>query len=310
MFDYLILDGHNFAWRAASVMFLRNEKGENTSISFGMLSMIRSLLEEHQPKVVCICWDLGGAKEKLKVYPQYKAERKKKHELPGEFFAEVHAQIAELQTILPYFGIKQIVREGVEADDVIGLLCSGLKNLLVVSSDKGLFQVVDLGASFYYTPKNVIVKKENFKEVTGIDISLFLFYLTLVGHKGGGIPGLTKFGPKTTQKLLENHGDWTNWFIEGRVKAGVLEDLNKLQREIIQDPETKIVLKRNYELTKLGFLVSGMKDEILNDLNSQKPIFDEEKIKEFFLKSEFISYLARYRAWVHPFRRLTLGGFQ
>ena len=308
MFDYLILDGHNFAWRAASVMFLRNEKGEATSVTFGMLNMLRSLLEDYQPKVVCVCWDLGGSKAKLEVYPQYKESRKKKHELPGDFFKEILVQISELQNVLPYFGVKQIIKKGIEADDLIGLLCSGLKNVLVVSSDKGLFQVVSLGASFYWTSKNVIVKRENFKEVTGVDIELFPYYLTLVGHKGGGIPGLGKFGPKTTIKLLENHGDWTNWFVGGRVKAGVLEDLNKSQKEIIQSSETKLILKRNYELTSLGFLVKDLKDEVLNDLSNQKSTFDEEKIKEFLFKNQFVSYLARYRSWIHPFRRLTLGG--
>lgn len=308
MFDYLILDGHNFAWRAASVMFLRNEKGEATSVTFGMLNMLRALLEDYNPKEVCVCWDLGGSKAKLKVYPQYKESRKKKHELPSEFFKEILVQISELQNMLPSFGIKQIVREGVEADDLIGLLCSGLKNVLVVSSDRGLFQVISLGASLYWTSKNVIVKRENFKEVTGVDIELFPYYLTLVGHKGGGIPGLGKFGPKTTIKLLENHGDWTNWFVGGRVKAGVLEDLNKSQKEIIQSSETKLILKRNYELTSLGFLVKDLKDEVLNDLSNQKSTFDEEKIKEFLLKNQFVSYLARYRSWIHPFRRLTLGG--
>lgn len=307
MYNYLILDGSNMAWRAASVLNLRNEKGENTSVTFGMLNMIRSLLEDYQPKVVCVCWDLGGSKAKLEVYPQYKESRKKRHELPSEFFKEIHVQISELQNVLPYFGIKQIVREGVEADDLIGLLCSGLENVLVVSSDKGLFQVVDLGACLYWTSKNVILKRENFKEVTGIDIDLFPYYLTLVGHKGGGIPGLGKFGPKTSKKLLENHGDWTNWFIKERVKVGVLEDLNKSQKEIILNPETKLILKRNYELTILGFLVKDLKDEILDDLHKQKAIFNEDKIKEFLFKNQFVSYLARYRSFIHPFRKLTLG---
>jgi len=304
MFDYLILDGHNLAYRAASVMFLRNEKGEATSVTFGMLNMIRSLLEDYQPKVVCVCWDLGGSKAKLEVYPQYKEERKHKHDFPDEFFNEVRSQIEELQNVLPYFGIKQMVRKGVEADDLIGLLCSDLKNVLVVSSDKGLFQVISLGASLYWTSKSILVKKENFKEVTGIDIDLFPYYLTLVGHKGGGIPGLGKFGPKTSKKLLENHGDWTNWFIKERVKVGVLEDLNKSQKEIILNPETKLILKRNYELTILGFLVKDLKDEILADLHTQKAIFNEDKIKEFLFKNQFVSYLARYRSFIHPFRKL------
>jgi 5'-3' exonuclease len=268
--------------------------------------MLRSLIEEHQPKAVCVCWDLGGAKAKQEVYPEYKEERKHKHELPDEFLKEIIIQMAELKKMFPYFGIKQLIKEGVEADDLIGLLCSGLEKVLVVSSDKGLFQVIGLGASLYYTPKNVIVNLNNFKEVVGVDSDLYPFYMTLVGHKGGGIPGLNKFGPVTSKMILEKHGGWDKWFIEGRVKAGVLEDLNKSQREIIQTTETKVALKRNYELAKLGFLVRGLKDEVLKEFEDQKATFNEEKIKEFFLENQFTSYLARFRAWIHPFRRLTL----
>lgn len=306
MFDYLLVDGHNFAWRAGSVMFLRNEKGESTSVTFGMLSMIRSLLEDYQPKSACVCWDLGGAKAKSEVYPMYKQERKQKHDMPDFFYKEILVQINELQKMLPYFGLKQLIKKGVEADDLIGTLCDGLDNVLVVSSDKGMFQVIETGACLFYPPKNILVNRENFEEVVGIECGLYPYFLTLTGHSGGGVPGLEKFGKVTAKRMLEKYGAWIDWFTGNRIRAGVLEDLNKSQKEVILNPKTKEILVRNYQLIKLGYLVKNMKDEILSEFHSQEINFNEEKIKEFFFKNQFASYLARFHSWIHPFRKLTL----
>jgi len=310
VFDWLIVDGSNMAWRAATVSDLRNQKGENTSVAFGMLSMIRSLLEDYQPKAVCICWDEGGSKAKEELYPEYKQNRKKsKSPLPEEFYIEIKVQIKKIQSMIPYFGVRQLIKPGVEADDLIGLLCLSLDGVLVVSSDKDLFQVVDMGASLFHPPRNVIINKENFKEHSDVGPELYLFYRSVIGDLGDGISGLRGFGPVTTKKLIEKCGSWTEWFIGNNVKKSVLEVLNKKQRLVIQDG-AKAILDRNYKLMDIGSLVLSKKDEVLREVLDQKPLLDDSKIKEFFFENSFNSYLARFHGWIHPFRRLVKGGMK
>jgi len=304
-FDWLIVDGNNTAWRAGSVMQLRNQKGENTSVAFGMLSMIRSLLEDYQPKAVCVCWDEGGSKAKEELYPEYKQNRKKsKSPLPEEFFIEIKVQMKKIQSILPYFGVRQLIKSGIEADDLIGLLCMSLNGVLVVSSDKDLFQVVDMGASLFHPPRNVIINKQNFKEHAPVDPELYVYYRSVEGDLGDGIPGLRWFGPVTVKKLIEKYGPWTEWFEGGTVKVSLLEDLNKRQWLVLQDGRAKDTLTRNYALMDIGRLVLSKKEEMVREVLAQKPALDELKIKEFFFENQFNAYLAKFHGWIHPFRRL------
>jgi len=308
MYNYLLIDGHNFAWRAGSVLHLRSQEGKNVSVTFGMLSMVRSLLEEYQPKVVCICWDFKGSEAKETVFPEYKEHRKKiRSGLPDDFYKEIIIQIAELQTMLPYFGVRQLKKEGIEADDLIGLLCSLLEKVLVVTSDRDLLQVVSMGANLFYTPKGEVVTHENFTRFSKVKPELYVYYRSLIGDPGDGIPGLKGFGEVTANRLIEKYGKWEDWFEGNRVRVEVLEGLNKSQKRILQDPETKGILIRNYTLMNIGGLIQDRKNEIVGEFLSQKPVFNEEKIREYFLENQFDSYLARYHAWIHPFRRLVKG---
>jgi len=302
-YEYLFIDGNHMAWRSASVMFLSNEQGENVTVAYGMLNMVRSLIEDYQPKSVCVCWDAGGSKAKREFYPDYKKDREVSH-FPEQFTRDISIQIQKLQSVLQCFGIYQLSRSGVEADDIIGLLCSQYGNgSLVVSGDKGIFQVVQYGASIYFPNKNIVINKNNFTEVVGVDLDYYTYYLSLVGHKGGGIPGISGIGPVTAKKLLTKYGPWTDWFVGGRIRIGVLEDMNKKQQEIMLS-DILPVLNRNYKLALLGGLVEDIKDGLVAELHSQKPVLDEDAIKKFFTENQFVKYLASFRGWIHPFRRL------
>jgi DNA polymerase I len=310
MYNYLIVDGNNFAWRAGMVMRLSTQEGKPISVVYGMLNMIRSLLDDYQPKMVCVCWDFKGSDAKSALFPEYKENRKKIRSagdaMPDFVYKEVLTQIAELQVILPYFGIRQIKREGVEADDLIGLLCPALVGALVVSGDRDMFQVVDMGASLFYTSKDTIITRENFKEFSKVSPELYVYYRSVLGDLGDGIPGLRGFGEVTVSRLFEKYGDWRNWFIEGRVKVGILETLNRGQRAVIQAPDTKGILARNFALMNIGALVQDKKYDVLKDLQSQRPVFNEEAIRTYFLDNQFNSFIARYHNWIHSFRNMAI----
>jgi len=303
-FNYLIIDGNNLCWRAGSVLFLSNAEGGNTSVAYGALGMIRHLIEDYQPRSVVFCWDKGVSTAKVDLYPDYKKERHSKSELPEGLVRDIIIQINDLQKVLPYFGIKQIIRQGVEADDLIGLLCKSLGGVLVCSGDKGLLQVVGFGSSLYLPHKNRIINQSNFLEEVGVPFELYPYYLSVVGHSGGGIPGLQSFGPVTAKKLLKKFGPWENWYINGHIRIGVLEAVNKTQKEIILSHDTLSILDRNYKLVLLGGLVEDIKDELVAELISQKPVLDEEAIKKFFADNQFVKYLSSFRGWIHPFRKL------
>ncbi len=317
---YLIVDGHNFAYRAGLVsgFSLSTAEGADTTVVFAMLNMIRHQIDKHKPEEVCVCWDWQGSKIKEALYPEYKEDRKVAREkkdvydpLAKNVYLDISKQIKELQEILPFFGIKQVRVQGVEADDVIGLLCEELKGKsLVVSSDKDLLQLVNIGAEVYYTPKDVLVTRDNFQELFGVTPELFIYYKAILGDASDCIEGLKGFGPKTSAKIVSKYGKWTNWVHingGGLIKSGILGDLNIKQRaEICNEAgfikkEAIDKLDRNYALMKAGYLIQDLKDFIVKEFSDQTTVFDSEQVEKYFADKQFGSFLARYQSWIMPF---------
>ena len=307
---HLVIDGHNMAYRAGYVHpTLHNKAGKSTGVGYGMLKMIRTLLENNDPEDCIICWDVGSSKIREGIFPDYKANRKKSIFDPV-LIQNIKGQIDELIEILPIFGIKQLKFMGLEADDLIGLLAKELKDVLVVSNDKDMFQLLDLGAEIYYPAKESFLNKENFKNEfgDGLDASQYLYFRTITGDSSDGIPGLHKFGKVTAKKLILKHGPWINWYNESNgeftIKPEVLEGLNKGQKAHLETKEALLILCRNYELMEIGKIGESVKDQILEEYYNQKPTFNDQKIKKFFEEFEFNSYVNRFGWWIHPFRLL------
>jgi len=319
-YDLLLIDGNGLAHRSAAVLQLTNSQGENTNVIFGVMRMIRAMIERFEVKDICVCWDWKGSVLKKAAYSDYKKNRR--GTLPPDYYSDLDSQIDKLYTVLPAFGIKQLRQEGVEADDVIGLLCEGLlaqgKKILVLSSDQDLFQLVAYGADVYYTHKDFIFTKENFKENVseqGLKLEMepenYIFYKALKGDDGDNIDGLAGFGKVTAKKFINKYGPWTEWYQQPTgasryfLKPGIsIDGLTAKQKASIQAEDALAKLLRNYSLMSVGWLDRNIADELLEEFYSQAPAFEEEKIKEYFLAQQFDGTLARWRTWSHPFRIL------
>jgi DNA polymerase-1 len=285
-------------------------------VAFGMLSMIRSLLEKHEFREVVICWDYGRSKTKTEMYPEYKKGRRSEDTDQYRSYVEIVKQIGEMYDIFPYFGLKQLRLEGVEADDVIGLLCQelqGKKSVLVVSSDRDLLQLTSLGITVYLPVKDVYLTKENFESIEGMKSSDYIFYHTLKGCSGDNITGLRGIGPVTAKKLIGKFGPWITWFDEEPIrykcekrfiKPEIVNSLKPSQKKILQNPQAIEILVRNYSLMAVGFLDMDRMGDVVMLYYGQKLVFDEKKIQEYFFEKQFDSILARFRAWIFPFRKL------
>jgi len=313
MIDVVVIDGNSYAHRVGNVMSLVTHRGEETSVSFGMLNMIRVLIERNKPKEVCVCWDYKGSQSKKELYPEYKKRPHKEGTL--EIYKMVNQQILELYEILPSFGIKQLRIAGIEADDLIGIIAQYLGNTrrtLVVSSDHDLWQLVAFpGIKVYHPQKDLTLSSENFEEKVGFKPEMWVWFRSIMGDTGDNIKGLKWFGEKTARELLAKFGPWTNWWgniLQGNetLRPEILACLNKRQKESILAPDACETLTISYALTKVGMLDIRRSPEIIKSYDEQTPKFDEEAIKGFFFTKEFNSILARFRSWIHPFRMMTL----
>jgi len=95
---------------------LRNAAGLDTTVIFGFLSTVLSLLELTPPATHFVAvFDASGKTFRHEMFPGYKGQRPDAPE-------EVRAAVPVLKEILAAMGVAEVCVPGVEADDVIGTL--------------------------------------------------------------------------------------------------------------------------------------------------------------------------------------------
>lgn len=203
----LIIDGSNLAHRCRHTFSL-SYKGMDTSITYGFLRNLWSLLGKFKPEVVIVCWDGGAPEFRYKLCPTYK----RRDHGDEEDYAIFLQQVRELQYVLPVCGVSSVRRLSIEADDLMyqaGVLLIGTK--VVVTTDQDMLQMVanDLtGATSMYSPiKDVIVTHDGFAEFTeGVYPDEWMTYRMLVGDSSDGVPGVKGIGPAKALGLLDTYG--------------------------------------------------------------------------------------------------------
>ena len=95
---------------------------------------------------------------------------------------------------------KTCCKDGLEADDCLGILATKHKNSIIVSGDKDMKQIP--GRFFDFS-------RDVFYDHTAQEADFWFFYQCLVGDATDGYSGCPGIGDKTAQKLLEEEG--VNW---------------------------------------------------------------------------------------------------
>ncbi|MGL4370495.1 MAG: 5'-3' exonuclease, partial [Spirochaetota bacterium] len=116
MKKFYIVDGHALCYRAYFAFInnpLTNSKGQNTSAIFGFSRMLLKLIQDQKPDYLAVAFDPPKKSFRFQLYDQYKANRAK---MPDE----LRSQIEEIKELVGVLGIPAIIRDGWEADDVIG----------------------------------------------------------------------------------------------------------------------------------------------------------------------------------------------
>lgn len=113
---FILVDGSSYLFRAFhGLPPLTNSKGQDTGAIYGVINMLRSLVNQYQPTHMAVVFDAKGKTFRNDIYSEYKANRPP---MPDE----LRSQIAPLHDIIRAMGLPIIVEPGVEADDVIGTL--------------------------------------------------------------------------------------------------------------------------------------------------------------------------------------------
>lgn len=228
----MLVDGHSLAFRAyfALPATLRAPDGEPIQAVYGFMGMLFRLLEDHRPRWLAVAFD-EGRPFRHDLYDAYKAGRE---EIPDD----IGAQVARLRRLLTALGVHQVAGAPFEADDYIATLARSARgarddvDVLVVTGDRDLFQLVDQRTSVLYPRKGVRdgvrYDAEAVRARFGVDPDRLTDYKALVGDPSDNIPGVRGIGEKTAAKLIAAHGDLEGVFAALPGLAPALRD--KLER--------------------------------------------------------------------------------
>lgn len=113
----------------------------------------------------------------------------------------------ELTTnLLNTLGVKNIYPGVLEADDVIAWLSKKLRTeVVIVSVDQDMLQLIDNKTIVYSPIKDVIINETNFEDIVGVSMEQFLRYKSLMGDKSDNLPGVHKCGKKTAKKYVDRY---------------------------------------------------------------------------------------------------------
>ncbi|ACY31667.1 DNA polymerase I [Comamonas thiooxydans] len=208
----VLVDGSSYLYRAYHAMpDLRAIPGDPASPATGairgMVNMMQALRKDVQADYAVCVFDASGPTFRDEMYTEYKATRSP---MPDD----LRSQIEPIHEVVQLLGWKVVAVPGVEADDVIATLAQtaaaqGIQ-VIVSSGDKDLSQLVGEHVTIIDTMNG---KKRDVAGVTaefGVPPALMIDYQALVGDTVDNVPGVTKVGPKTAAKWLEEHGSLDN----------------------------------------------------------------------------------------------------
>ncbi len=203
-----LIDVSSFIFRAYySVGHLSKRDGTPTGAVFGVANMLVSLIAEHSPAYVAAAMDSKTPTFRKEIYPDYKANRPP----PPPDLKEQFPMTAEL---IDGFQLAVMQKDGFEADDVIATLtraaeAKGLE-VVIVSADKDLMQLIKPGVVMYDTMKSKIWDDEAVLEKWGVPPRLLGDLLAVAGDSSDNIPGVPRVGPKTAAPLLVEYDGLDN----------------------------------------------------------------------------------------------------
>ena len=253
-----------------------NSKGMDTSAILGFMNSLLDVIKRERPDHLAVAFDKGGSAARVEMFEAYKANRDETPEA-------IRIAVPIIEDILKAMHIPVLVKEGYEADDIIGTLAKkaekeGYKTFMV-TPDKDFAQLVSENIFMYRPPR-----MGNTYEVWGIPEVQQKFeverpeqvidFLGMMGDSVDNIPGLPGVGEKTAKKFLAEFGSM----------EGLLANTDKLKGKMKEKVEA------NKELGILSKKLARILLDVPIDFNAEDFELntpDIEKVKEIFAELEF-----------------------
>ncbi|HIK27095.1 MAG: DNA polymerase I [Oscillatoriaceae bacterium SKW80] len=286
---FILIDGHSLAYRSYYAYAkgreggLRTSTGIPTSVCYGFLTSLLSVMQAHKPEYMASAFDRNLPTFRHEADNAYKANRV---DTPATEFIE---ELKNLEELLKALNVPVVTSPGYEADDILGTLARRASEagyrVKILSGDRDLFQLVDTEKNIsvlYFTPSKgstpIEMGAEEIKEKLGILPTQIVDYKALCGDASDNIPGIKGIGEKTAVKLLTEYGS-----LDG-IYAALPQIKGTTQKKLAEGKDAA------YHSRHLAQIVLDVPLEIdLADCKLQG--FDHTVIEPIFRKLEFQKYL-------------------
>ena len=217
-----------------------NSKGVDTSAVMGFMNSLLDVIKRERPDHLAVCFDKGGSVDRVEMYEAYKANRDETPEA-------IKIAVPIIQDILKAMHIPIMVKEGYEADDVIGTLAKQAEKegyqTFMVTPDKDFAQLVSENIFMYrpmfgggYETWGIPEVQKKFEVTDPLQV---IDFLGMMGDASDNIPGLPGVGEKTAKKFLAQYGSMENLLantheLKGKMKEKVeaAKDLGILSKKL------------------------------------------------------------------------------
>ncbi len=197
-----LIDALPYVFRAFfAIREMRDPQGQPVNAVYGFTIFLLQLLQREPLTHIGIAFDESLTSSfRNAFFPAYKANRA----LPPPDLAR---QLERCQAVARALGLQVFVDQQYEADDLIGTLARQVTaqdmQVVVVSNDKDLMQLVTPQGTFYDAAKNRRLNPAGVTAHLGVRPEQIPDFLGLQGDAVDNIPGVQGIGTKTALALLQ-----------------------------------------------------------------------------------------------------------
>ena len=210
-----------------------NSKGMDTSAILGFTNSLLDVIKRERPDHLAVCFDKGGSVARNEAFPEYKANREATPEA-------IKIAVPYIYKILEAMQIPIMVKEGYEADDVIGTLAKKAEKqgyqTFMVTPDKDFAQLVSENIFMYrpmfgggYETWGIPEVQKKFQVETPEQV---IDFLGMMGDSADNIPGLPGVGEKTAKKFLAAYGSMEGLLANTHELKGKMKEKVEANKEL------------------------------------------------------------------------------
>ena len=277
-----LVDGSGYIFRAYHALPpMTRPDGTPVNAIYGFTAMLLKLIADLNADHLAVIFDSARKTFRNDIYPDYKAHRPPPPEDLVPQFPLIRDAVAAVQ-------VPCLEKEGFEADDLIATLATRAHaadwDVLVVSADKDLMQLVRPGIALFDPMKNKAIDVDGVFEKFGVTPDKVIDVQALAGDSSDNVPGVPGIGVKTAAQLIGEYGDLESLL----ARAGEIRQ-PKRRQSLIDFAEQARISRRLVELDCNVPLDVGPDDLAVHDL-------DPEKLRVFLEAQGFKSLMARLPA--------------